>query len=233
MSTPTPQPSSVPPVPNQPPASNPQSDRLPQILHIVQLMLENRSFDHMLGFPLSRQVRSERAAIRGTARHGVEQRHRRKAGHGLPDRPHDRGRLLHAGRRPRRGIRQYQLPALRQRQPAEPAGRHERRIRHQLRRRHHVRPAIRAHRARGHDRHRTSWGSSRRRPCQSCPGWRRGLRSATTGTARVPTETFPNRAFACAGTSQGHMNDAHLLVHGAEHLRPDDGAQPELEDLRL
>jgi len=24
----------------------------------------------------------------------------------------------------------------------------------------------------------------------------------------VPTETFPNRAFACAGTSQGHMNDA-------------------------
>ena len=23
----------------------------------------------------------------------------------------------------------------------------------------------------------------------------------------VPTETFPNRAFACAGTSQGHMND--------------------------
>ena len=24
----------------------------------------------------------------------------------------------------------------------------------------------------------------------------------------VPTETFPNRAFACAATSQGHMNDA-------------------------
>ena len=24
----------------------------------------------------------------------------------------------------------------------------------------------------------------------------------------VPTQTFPNRAFACAGTSQGHMNDA-------------------------
>jgi phospholipase C len=24
----------------------------------------------------------------------------------------------------------------------------------------------------------------------------------------VPTETFPNRAFACAGTSQGHMNDS-------------------------
>jgi len=24
----------------------------------------------------------------------------------------------------------------------------------------------------------------------------------------VPTETFPNRAFACTGTSQGHMNDA-------------------------
>ena len=49
----------------------------------------------------------------------------------------------------------------------------------------------------------------------------------------VPTETFPNRAFACAATSQGHMNDAHVVVHGAEHLRPDDGAQPELEDLRL
>ncbi|HSZ48400.1 MAG TPA: alkaline phosphatase family protein [Streptosporangiaceae bacterium] len=25
----------------------------------------------------------------------------------------------------------------------------------------------------------------------------------------VPTETFPNRAFACAGTSQGHMNDSN------------------------
>ncbi len=28
------------------------------------------------------------------------------------------------------------------------------------------------------------------------------------GYSSVPTETLPNRAFACAGTSQGHMNDS-------------------------
>src|SRR5271156_2188284 len=31
------------------PAERPMSDRLPEIQHIVLLMLENRSFDHMLG----------------------------------------------------------------------------------------------------------------------------------------------------------------------------------------
>jgi phospholipase C len=40
MSTPAP----------QPPSQPRQSNQLPQIQHIVQLMLENRSFDHMLGF---------------------------------------------------------------------------------------------------------------------------------------------------------------------------------------
>ena len=41
-----------------------------------------------------------------------------------------------------------------------------------------------------------------------CPDWRGGLRRfATNGLGSVPTETLPNRAFASAGTSQGHMDD--------------------------
>ena len=31
--------------------------------------------------------------------------------------------------------------------------------------------------------------------------------------ASAPTETLPNRAFACAGTSQGHMDDNTKTLH--------------------
>jgi phospholipase C len=39
-------------------------------------------------------------------------------------------------------------------------------------------------------------------------GLARGFAVCDHWYSSVPTETFPNRAFACAGTSQGHMNDA-------------------------
>ncbi len=39
-------------------------------------------------------------------------------------------------------------------------------------------------------------------------GLARGFAVCDHWYSSVPTETFPNRAFACASTSQGHMNDA-------------------------
>jgi phospholipase C len=39
-------------------------------------------------------------------------------------------------------------------------------------------------------------------------GLARGFAVCDHWYSSVPTETFPNRAFACAGTSQGHMNDS-------------------------
>jgi phospholipase C len=39
-------------------------------------------------------------------------------------------------------------------------------------------------------------------------GLARGFAVCDHWFASVPTETFPNRAFACAATSQGHMNDS-------------------------
>jgi phospholipase C len=39
-------------------------------------------------------------------------------------------------------------------------------------------------------------------------GLARGFAVCDHWYSSVPTETFPNRAFACAATSQGHMNDA-------------------------
>ncbi len=39
-------------------------------------------------------------------------------------------------------------------------------------------------------------------------GLARGFAVCDHWFSSVPTETFPNRAFACAGTSQGHMNDS-------------------------
>ncbi len=38
-------------------------------------------------------------------------------------------------------------------------------------------------------------------------GLARGFAVCDHRFSSVPTETFPNRAFACAATSQGHMND--------------------------
>jgi phospholipase C len=48
-------------------------------------------------------------------------------------------------------------------------------------------------------------------PPQALPvlsGLARGFAVCDHWFASVPTETFPNRAFACAATSQGHMNDS-------------------------
>src|SRR5262249_12532947 len=39
-------------------------------------------------------------------------------------------------------------------------------------------------------------------------GLARGFAVCDRWFSSAPTETFPNRAFACAATSQGHMNDA-------------------------
>ena len=54
---------------------------------------------------------------------------------------------------------------------------------------------------------RTSWAASPRKPCPCCPAWPRGTPSAISGFPPCRPRRMPNRAFACAGTSQGHMDD--------------------------
>ena len=46
------------------------------------------------------------------------------------------------------------------------------------------------------------------RPLPVLSGLAKGFAVCDHWYSSVPTETFPNRAFACAGTSQGHMNDS-------------------------
>ena len=64
-------------------------------------------------------------------------------------------------------------------------------------------------------------------------GLARGFAVCDHWFSAVPTETFPNRAFLCAATSQGHMDDATAKYTWSEHLRPDERAQPRLVDIRL
>ena len=51
--------------------------------------------------------------------------------------------------------------------------------------------------------------------------------------ASVPTETLPNRAFACAGTSQGHMDDKTHTFTSPSIFGLLGREQPGLGDLRL
>ena len=50
------------------------------------------------------------------------------------------------------------------------------------------------------------------------PVWRSGFAVCDAWFGSAPTETLPNRAFVNAGTSQGHMDDTHK-VHLPKHLR--------------
>ena len=60
----------------------------------------------------------------------------------------------------------------------------------------------------GHGSDATSWGCSLPSCCRSLSGLARGYAVCDQWFASAPTETFPNRAFACAATSQGHMDDS-------------------------
>ena len=51
--------------------------------------------------------------------------------------------------------------------------------------------------------------------------------------ASAPTETLPNRAFACAGTSQGHMDDKTKTYTCPSIFGALGQAGRELGDLRL
>ena len=71
------------------------------------------------------------------------------------------------------------------------------------------------------------------RPCRCCRPWRPGTRCATTGSPRCRPRRMPNRAFTCAGTSQGQVDDktktftAPSIFGALGHRRGD------LGDLRL
>ncbi len=160
--------------------------------------------------PLPGQDRTRRPAVRGPDRHRVESRTRSgTAVHGLPDRHH---------RSPAPTSCRAPTPARATRTPTRSCSAAARR---------RVPPVAtmsgfvtnfaaaitfdeQTHRGSlpGHGRRPTSWASSRPSRCRCMSGLARGFAVCDHWYSSVPTETFPNRAFACAATSQGHMNDA-------------------------
>ena len=155
------------------------------IQHIVQLMLENRSFDHMLGFLYPNKTGPNGAAIRGTARHRVQQRRQWQCRPGLPDRcrPPPAPISCPARTRAKATPTPTRSCSARGKAPTPPVATNSGFVTN-FAAAITLRPAIHRTAGRGHRRRRTSWGSSRRRRCRSCPAWRRGSPSATTGTAQ-------------------------------------------------
>ena len=99
------------------------SGNLAAINHVVVLMLENRSFDHMLGYLYSAQ--GNVSPLTGQPFEGLTGTEQNPDGNGgtvgrLPDHPVHPERLLHARRRPRRGLQGDQRPALRDPPPPPP-----------------------------------------------------------------------------------------------------------------
>ena len=184
---------------------------LASIEHVVVLMLENRSFDHMLGFLYADQGNVSPAGqpYDGLTGSRVQPGCFRPAGNGIPDRAVHPERLLHARRRSRRGVQGDQQPAVRQHAgPASPAD-------------------VPAGQGFIKDYAYTLGWQSREKGwpivAGTVPGdimgcftpdtlpvlsaLARGYAVCDQWFASVPTETLPNRAFACAATSQGHMDD--------------------------
>ena len=186
-------------------AAMPGSNSLSSIQHVVVLMLENRSFDHMLGFLYTGSGNVSPAGQPFDGLTGTES-NPDVTGPPVtvfkiePDHPE---RLLHAGRRPRRGLHGHQRPVVRAATPprrarrAVPSNAWLRQGLHL-----HARLAVAGgrlvHRAR-HDRPATSWAASPRRRCPCCPRWPGATPSATSGSPRCrprrcPTARSPARA---------------------------------------
>ena len=182
---------------------------LASVNSIVVLMLENRSFDHMLGYLYPGNVSPSGQPFDGLA--GTESN---PGSNGQPVtvfqiEPIDAQPYLHARRRSRRGLYVHQRPAVRQYQHAGlgaggawPGLRHGLRLYPQLA----VQGARKLADCAGHGRrrhHGLLYPGNAARAVHAGPGYA----VCDQWFASVPTETMPNRAFACAATSQGHMDD--------------------------
>ena len=190
------------------------ANQLSSIKHVVQLMLENRSFDQMLGFLYTD---AGNRSPTGDAYDGLT---------GDESNPDDTGReikvfkidktadhpYLMPGADPGEGFHNTNFQLFSTDDPAPGAVPTNRGfvVNFKVGDRVGPRPALQGHAAR-HRAVARSWGCMRPRCCRSCRRWRRAMRCATSWFASAPTQTIPNRAFAGAATSQGHL-DNHVKV---------------------
>jgi phospholipase C len=184
-------------------------NQLPAIQHIVHLMLENRSFDHMLGFLYEE---SGNVSPAGDAFEGLtgQESNPDSSGNPVPVfkiSPADPGAYFMPGADPGEGYANTNSQLFGSGTPPVPptatnegfVTNFEATITWDGR----VGRSVEA-------------GATARNimgvfPPEALPvmsGLARGFAVCDHWFSSVPTETFPNRAFACAATSQGHMNDS-------------------------
>jgi phospholipase C len=184
-----------------------QPNQLSSVQHIVQLMLENRSFDHMLGF-----LYPNKTGPNGQPFEGLLGTEANNDSHGNPVTvfqidPTAAGAYLMPGADPGEGYANTNSQLFGTGDPPTPAiatnggfiTNYAAAITYDQRIHRKVVPGTVASNIMGVF---TPAGL----PVLS--GLAAGFAVCDQWCSSVPTETFPNRAFACAATSQGHMNDS-------------------------
>jgi phospholipase C len=207
MSTPMPQPLPGQSPPGQSQPGQPGTNQLPQIQHIVQVMLENRSFDHMLGFLYPGKTGPNGQPFEGLL--GTE------SNNGTDGKPvtvfqidaTSANAYYMPGADPGEGYANTNSQLFGSGRPPSPpvatnvgfVTNFDAAITYDQRSNRTVLTGTTAADIMGIF------------PPSALPvlsGLAKGFAVCDHWYSSVPTETFPNRAFACAGTSQGHMNDA-------------------------
>jgi phospholipase C len=175
----------------------PVSKALSAIDHIVVLMLENRSFDHMLGFlyPENGNVSSTGQAFEGLT--------------GKESNPDSTAAAVPVFALSASDPNAYFVPGA---DPGEGYSATNSQLFSTITYRLQLHTRLGINRQRVFDRCRHNgqgyhWACFHRRCRPFCPASHAVLPCATTGIARRRRKTLPNRAFVNAGTSQGHMDD--------------------------
>ncbi len=188
-------------------AQTPPAGPLAGVQHIVQLMLENRSFDHMLGF-----LYPDRSGPNGQPFEGLLGSESNDDGSGQPVTVFQidasvTGAYFMPGADPGEGYANTNVQLFGSGKPPDPptptmtgfVASFDSAIPFDQRSGMSVQAGTTANSIMGVF------------PPSALPvlsGLARGFAVCDHWYSSVPTETFPNRTFACAATSQGHMNDA-------------------------
>jgi phospholipase C len=195
------------PEPAQPAQTSPQAGPPAAVQHIVQLMLENRSFDHMLGFLYPDKTGPDGQPFEGLA--GTESNNDST---GQPTAVFQidattAGAYFMPGANPGEGYANTNVQLFGTGKPPSPP------IATMTGFVSSFSSAIPYDQRSGQTVYAGTTDSDIMGvfPPSALPvlsGLARGFAVCDHWYSSVPTETFPNRAFACAATSQGHMNDA-------------------------
>jgi phospholipase C len=189
------------------PPAQPQSNQLPTVQHIVQLMLENRSFDHMLGFLYPGKTGPRNQEFEGLLGSEFNNGTDNKPVTVFQIDPSSPNAYYMPGADPGEGYANTNSQLFGTGSAPTPAvatnggfvTNFDAAITYDQRSGRSVQPGTTAANIMGVF------------PPTALPvlsGLAKGFAVCDHWYSSVPTETFPNRAFACAGTSQGHMNDA-------------------------